>query len=181
MDVQTISVVIAAASVVIGVINSILSSRRAEKNDQQMLETRQAELFANIYNRWTARDFSRTYVNYRYHYDIREHSINEDGSLKHPSTYPLDIHTDWQMLAAYFEGIGVLVQEGLLGVDLVEKLFSGRIIAIWERLFPEGAVDQDQIQEARELIKDPGMHDHFEYLYHEMKHRQRLTARPQTS
>jgi len=55
MDLQTATVVIAGISVIIGVINSILSSRRAEKNDQQMLETRQAELFSNIYNRWTAR------------------------------------------------------------------------------------------------------------------------------
>jgi len=77
------------------------------------------------------------------------------------------------MLAAYFEGIGVLVQEGLLDVDLVEKLFAGRIIAIWEKIFPVGSID-----EARQIIKDPGMHDHFEYLYHEMKHRQRITARP---
>jgi ABC-type spermidine/putrescine transport system permease subunit II len=48
-ELQSISVVIgiltACVSVVVGVINSILSSRRAEKNDQQILETRQAQLF----------------------------------------------------------------------------------------------------------------------------------------
>ena len=176
VDVQTISIVVAAAGVFIAAINSIYSSRRAEKNDRQMLETRQAELFSTIYNRWTARDFSETYVNYRYHYDIKDHIWNEDQTIKHPSMFPLEVHTDWQMLAAYFEGIGVLVQEGLLSVDLVEKLFSGRIIAIWEKIFPEGRID-----EARNTIKDPTMHDHFEYLYHEMKQRQRLTTRPQTN
>ena len=49
MDVQTITVVIAGISVIIGVINSILSSRQAAANDRQMLETRQAQLFAQLH------------------------------------------------------------------------------------------------------------------------------------
>ena len=68
MDVQTISVVIAAVSVVIGVINSILSSRRAEKNDEQMLETRQAQLYMQLYNRWNSLDFAKAYTQVRYVY-----------------------------------------------------------------------------------------------------------------
>jgi hypothetical protein len=39
MDVQTATVVIAGISVIIGVVNSILSSRRAAQNDQLMLES----------------------------------------------------------------------------------------------------------------------------------------------
>jgi hypothetical protein len=84
---------------------------------------------------------------------------------------PLEVHTDWQMLAAYFKGIGVLVEEGLLDVDLVEKLFAGRIIAIWKKLFPEGLIHQAQLDEARKIVKDPLMHDHFEYIYNLMKQR----------
>ena len=93
---------------------------------------------------------------------------------------PLDVHTDWQMLAAYFEGIGVLVEEGLLDVDLVEKLFSARIIAIWERAFPDELVDKAQrtryLDEVLKIVKDPQMHDHFEYLYNLMKQRQQATV-----
>jgi hypothetical protein len=46
LDVQTVTVVIAGISVVIGVINSILSSRHAEQQ-------RQVELFQQAYAQWT--------------------------------------------------------------------------------------------------------------------------------
>ena len=68
MDVQTATVVIAGISVIIGVINSILSSRRAEKNDQLMLETRQAQLFAQLHEWWRSRDAMRAYGNVRFVY-----------------------------------------------------------------------------------------------------------------
>ena len=45
IDVQTVSIVIAAVSVVIGVANSILTNRRAESRRQIELETRQAEFY----------------------------------------------------------------------------------------------------------------------------------------
>ena len=45
VDVQTVSVVIAAISVVIGVTNSILTNRRAESRRQMELETRQVEFY----------------------------------------------------------------------------------------------------------------------------------------
>ena len=56
MDVQTITVVIAGISVVIGVINSIISSRRA---DQQ----RQMQLFTQIYSHFLDQDFARNWDN----------------------------------------------------------------------------------------------------------------------
>jgi hypothetical protein len=61
VSVETISIVIATVSVVIGVINSILSSRRAEKNDEQTLETRQAQLYIQIYNRWNSKEIVHAY------------------------------------------------------------------------------------------------------------------------
>jgi hypothetical protein len=59
-------------------------------------------------------------------------------------------------------------------MDVVEDLLANRIIWWWEFFKPisEGA----QVE-----IGDTKLHDHTRFLYHEMKHRQRLTARPQTS
>ena len=50
MDIQTITVVIAGISVVIGVINSIRSNRRAD-------EQRQVQLLSQIYGRLQEPDF----------------------------------------------------------------------------------------------------------------------------
>ena len=54
MDVQTVSIVIAAVSVVIGVINSIMSNKKAE-------EQRQMQLFTQLYDYFVDKEFSRDY------------------------------------------------------------------------------------------------------------------------
>ena len=48
VDVQIVSIVIAAVSVVIGVANSILTNRREESRRQIELETRQAEFYTQF-------------------------------------------------------------------------------------------------------------------------------------
>ena len=73
---------------------------------------------------------------------------------------------------AFFEGIGVLVKRGLIDVALVEDLLSHRIIWFWENVL------SPNIDQIRKLTNDPTQYDHIEYLYHEMRHRQRLTTRP---
>lgn len=65
-SIETVSIVIAAISVVIGVINSIRSNQKAEEQRQTEIETRQAELFTNIYNRWNTRDIQTAYGNIRH-------------------------------------------------------------------------------------------------------------------
>ncbi len=47
-EIQTISVVVAATSVVAFVVNSIMTSRREEKRSQQTLETRQAQFMMQL-------------------------------------------------------------------------------------------------------------------------------------
>ena len=57
---------IEASGVFIAAINQILSNRRAEKQreltqqtQQLTLETRQEQLFTQLYNRWNSRDFAK--------------------------------------------------------------------------------------------------------------------------
>jgi hypothetical protein len=82
------------------------------------------------------------------------------------------MYSDVQSLANFFEGIGVLVQRGLINVDLVEDLIANRIIWWWEFFEPIN-------KGGKEELGDPKLHDHTRLLYHEMKHRQRLTQRPE--
>jgi len=170
MDIQTISVVIAAVSVVIGVINSILSSRRAEKNDQQTLETRQAQLYMQIYNRWNSKDIVNAYGQARYAYTPPK---DMNDYLMYNSDVNPEAYANLMMLGTFYEGLGVLVKKGLIDITLIEDLLSQRVIwhyETWALPF---------VDEIRKEANDPIMWNHFEYLYHEMKHRQRLTTRPE--
>jgi hypothetical protein len=164
MDVQTISVVIAAVSVIIGVINSILSSRRAEKNDQQMLETRQAQLFMQIYNRWTAKDMTTAYGLTRFQY-TKEWDTPEEAFEKFIYDFNAEVYSNLQILHNFYEGLGVLVKKKLIDIELVEDLFSKRIMWHWIRNKPA-------FLHARKELDDPTQYDGIEYLYNIMKQRQ---------
>jgi hypothetical protein len=77
------------------------------------------------------------------------------------------------MIGHFFEGLGVLVKKGLIDISLIEDLFSQRIIWYWEN------IASTTVEELVKFTDDPKKYDHIEHLYHEMKHRQRLTARPE--
>ena len=57
LTIEMVSVVVAAISVVIGVINFILMSRRAAKTAQTTLETRQAQFFMQIFEQFHEPEF----------------------------------------------------------------------------------------------------------------------------
>jgi hypothetical protein len=165
---------VACFSVVIGVVNQIVSNRRAEeqraetqKTQQLSLETRQAQLFMQIYNRWNSRDVLKAYGLVRYQYIY--HDFNEYLQKYHVTVNP-ESYADIMTLGTFFEGLGILVKSGLLDVSLVEDLFSKRIIWFYEE---KGLIDA-----TRQFSSDPTQWDSLVYLYHVMKQRQQqATAR----
>jgi hypothetical protein len=96
----------------------------------------------------------------------------EDWLQQYGPSANSEAYADYMTTYAFFEGGGVLVKKGLIDIELVEDLFSQRIIWVWETLL------QPKINDVRTSTNDPTQYDSIEYLYHEMKHRQRLTARP---
>jgi hypothetical protein len=169
MDIQTISIVIAAIGVFIAAINSIYASRRADEQrqltletQQHALETRQAQLFMQIYNRWTAKDMAAAYglVRYKYSWQSVEESFE-----KYLPDKDIDAYSNLQILHNFFEGLGLLVKRGLIDITMVEDLFSQRILWHWERHKPV-------YLQARTMLNDPTQYDSIEYLYNLMKQRQ---------
>lgn len=169
VDIQTASIVIAATGVFIAAINSIVSRRREEKTAQLTLETRQAQLFMNVYNRWNTPDIQTAYGNLRHIYQFTDFKdFIQKYSIRPPLGSPQNFNSwlNYQILLTYFEGLGMLVKHGLFNIELVEDLLSRRITWFWET-YPG-----QYIEEGRKELKDPTMYDSLEYLYHEMKKRQ---------
>ena len=76
--------------------------------------------------------------------------------------------TPWyygQIMITYLEGLGMLVKQGLINIELVEDLFAGRILWFWETFGPICEIRRKQ-------IGDPNMYDSIEYLYNELKQRE---------
>ena len=176
MDVQTISIVVAAAGVFIAAINSIYASRRAEEQrqltleaQQEALETRQAQLFMQVYNRWSTKEVANAYIMLRDVYRKEDiEALIQD--IRGKRDFDLDQATVRQMMATYFEGLGMLVKQGLINIELVEDLFAGRIIWYWETQI------QPYADNIRKHQDDPNLYDSIEYLYDQIKQRDQQTT-----
>jgi hypothetical protein len=147
LDIPSISAIIAAVGVLIGVVLTVLEVRN-------LVETRQTDLVIRLYSTFGSEELqdawektqTREYKDfnaYRREYGLRE--VNEVG---------------W-----FFEGVGVLLHRRLIDIGLVDDLFSSPVKRAWERLKPIAEGERNQTQR-------PQIWEWFEYLYNEMQNRE---------
>jgi hypothetical protein len=180
MDVQAATIVITGIGVLIAAINQIYTSRQANQQraieiknqelalqaQEQALETRQAELFMQIYNRWNTREMLTAYGLTRFIIGPQVKDF-EDWRTNHSLPGGQQNLKTWlplQLLGTYFEGLGMLVKKGLIDVAMVDDLFAGRIIWFWEAW-------EKIAKGARAFLQDPQLYDSTEYLYNAIKAR----------
>ena len=166
VDVQTVGVLVTAASVSVAAIyyaftlrinmkNQELSLKTQElalKSQQQNQETRQAQLFMGIYQTFYSRDFVDyeailNKIKFETAEDYTELQKNGGIEYKALSTF-----------GAYYEGMGLLVRENLVDIRLVSQLMSGNIIWYWERF-------GSAFRESRRVFNWSRMCVEVEYLY----------------
>jgi len=170
------------AGILVGIFYYLMVLRNQQKNQEMSLrnqeltlksqdlatETRQAQLFMQLFDRWSDPAFAKVYGYYRYkvcaevNNDPDEISRIAIGSLF--ESYNPEVWIPIQTLAQYFEGISILVQKKLLDVDTVERLLSGRLIWYWDST-------ETFIRQVRERLNDPIMYQDLEILANEMKKR----------
>jgi hypothetical protein len=167
MDIQTLLNLLALISIPIGVFYHIMTLNNTRRNQEltlkaqnHALETRQAQLFMNIYN--------QSYSNPQFQTaraTLMKYQWNTFEDFK--KLYHLGENADPEFISAYdlmgslFEGMGVLVRESFLDVRFVALLMTGNIRTFWEKTMPiigELRVDQDW---PRLLIET-------EFLYNEL-------------
>ena len=151
VDIQTVSIVIASASVVAGIIYYSLQIRHQTKARQTDLVIRLYTTFGGkemreAWEKITTRE-CRDFTTYKRKYGLSE--INEVG---------------W-----FFEGVGVLLRRKLINIALVDDLFSSPIKVSWERIKPVAEGERKQF--AR-----PQIWEWWEYLYNEMQKREQQLA-----
>lgn len=153
IDLQTLSVIVAASSVVLGVIYYLYNLRTT-------LETRQASLFMQLYGIYESKDFLKDYTDlWKYEYT----DINDWMQKYHPVKNP-EAYASFMRIGRFYEGVGILIEKKLISMDLVVELMREAIIFNWDRL-------KVYAYGQRELTHMP-IWAHFESLYNEVKARQ---------
>jgi hypothetical protein len=141
-------------ALIVGIVYYLIIMRNSQRNQKIQIETRQAQLFMQIFTRQYDVDQRRnlhlvTHLEYKNYDDF----IEKYGAVNNP-----DVYFRFSSLCTYFEGVGVLVKRNLVDPSIVDDLMSGRIIEFWEAVSP-------YILAFRERTGDYEAIEHVEYLY----------------
>jgi hypothetical protein len=159
IDVIDFSIISAAFGVIVGVVNSIYSSRRAEKQRQTEIEARQAQLFMGIFSYVLDPEFLDMYW--------KVLGMQWEDYEDFVTKYMWTDERKYQLLALrYFDGIGVMTYNGLIDISLVRDLMGPSVIRFWEKFEPI-------IKERRIKLDWPDMWMPTEYLYNKVKEKKR--------
>jgi hypothetical protein len=153
---QIIRDIVTIFGVLAGFTYYVLNVRNSQRIQKMTLETRQAQLFMQIYNRWADREMTKM------EYEFQEWQWNDydDYVRKYESDVnSLSLRTT---IGKYYEGIGVLVKRGLVDPTFVDDLMSTGILRYWEKFEPI-------VRETRARSDWPQRAEYQEYLYNQIK------------
>jgi hypothetical protein len=150
VDVQTVSIVVASASVVVGIIYYSLQIRMHTRATQ-------TDLIIRLYSLASGREFLEAWETLR----NREIGSHSDYKKRYGS------FTEVSQVNTVLGELGMLLQRKLIDVDLVYDLTGGMAIVAYEKLRP---LNED-VKKMRGLESDS-----FDYLYSELKRREQRKA-----
>lgn len=152
VDISSVSVVVAAASVVAGVIYYSFQLRNQTK-------MRQTDLVMRLYSTMSSKEWLEAWEK------VRGREILNYNNYK--KQYGL---VEFNEVVNVFEEVGVLLRRKLIDIELVDDLFSGSVKMVWEKAKPI-------IEDSRKLSNRPRLLRNLEYLANEMKKREQQQAK----
>ena len=168
VDIQTVSIVIASASVVAGVIYYALQLRHQARARQDMVKTRQADLLMRLYSTYGSKEFQEAlWKVHKLEFEDYNGYLKKYGSTASVTPTNRAIWT----VGWFFNGMGLLLHSRLADIDQVDDLFGYAVIWMWEIVKPviiEGYRPQPKMQKSMQW---------FEYLYNEIEKREQRGAR----
>ncbi len=150
-EIQAVYYMVAATGVLVAALYYVL-------NMKTTLQTRQAQLFMQIYDRMSQPELSAIINNIRYNL---KWSDSEDFWRKYGAETNIDEYSRIASAGNYFKGIGVLLKKGLIDQMFIYDLLSSPLKAYWERMGPV-------ILERRRVTNNPNLFAFVDYLYDEM-------------
>jgi len=152
LDIPSISAIVAAVGVLVGVALTVLELRN-------LVQTRQTELVMRLYSSRASKEFQEAWkkVMAKEFKDYHDYEKWYEWS-------------DYIEVGIFFEGIGILLCRKLIDIRLVDDLFSYIIKATWEKI-------KRVVEEVRKRNNAPQIFEWFEYLYNEMQKREQQLAK----
>lgn len=139
IDIPTATSIVTMASIIIGVVFTILEIRHLNR-------VRRTDVIMRIYDRFGTREVVE--------------AINRVGNAKFENIADYGKKygfTDIAQIGELFEGVGVLLEQNLIDIKMVDRLFGPTLNLLWVRMKPV-------LYAMREGLKEPFFFSHYEYL-----------------
>jgi len=144
VDIQTVSIMLASASVIAGVIYYTFQIR-------QQTKIRQMDFIMRMPSTVTSKEVMQTNVTLK------------KTKFENFDEFEEKCYVEARQAADFYENLGVLVKRKLVDINLVADLYSADWA--WKKLKP-------WVDETRRRANNPKIYEWFEYLYNEMKKRE---------
>jgi len=155
VDITSISAVVAAVGVIVGVVFTVMQLR-------DLVKTRHTDLVMRLYSDFGSDELQRAGLTaVHIEYEDYKDFVEKYGPPNSDNPVPLAIIKS----ALFFEKVGILLHRELIEVDMVSSVFGYSIRVLWEKIKP-------LMEESREMFNDPTIWKWFEYLYNEMQKRE---------
>ena len=149
---------VAIFGVIAGFTYYVLTVQNAKKNQNQQLETRQAQLFMEIYKEFSSPDFLTRFFDVRNNIvEDYEKYVEKFGDLQETD---IERYAGWISLGTWFEGLGTLLRFGLIDSEMVYDMMGGVVFRYWNAR----SVVIREVQK-----RDPHYGEHIVYLQSEME------------
>jgi hypothetical protein len=155
LDIPSISAIIAAAGVLVGVTISIMELRN-------IVRARHGELFLDLYDHYNNPEFVKHFSDLVWNWSWKDY---DDWRKKSSPEANIEAYASFAAVGNFFKGVGVLVEEKMIDVRLVDKLMGEPFLKYWENCEPI-------IKEFRKDHKAPWAWEATEHLYNEIKKRE---------
>jgi len=151
VDIQTVSIVIASASVVAGVVYYALQLRHQTK-------MRKTDLLTRLYAIMVNKDWLDAWQK------VQEREVMDHGDYLRKYGF-----VELNEVYVFFTQLGMLLKKGLIDADLI-PLTYGQVKLTWEKIKPV-------IEGGRKKFNEPKLGDEVEYLCSELEKRQQGGAK----
>jgi len=178
---EVVALVLTGLSITASIIYYANVLSNANKTQRMQLETRQAQLFMGLYETYRSPEFRKQWT------DIlnQEYTGFNDFWEKYGLENNPEAWANWQSVASFFHGIGVLVKKGLIEPNLLDELISPNVFGAWIVMGPIVKEFQEWVErdggvmsyQFHDYEKDGVSRIHkswsgFEYLYDTLKKRE---------
>jgi hypothetical protein len=164
VTVETISIVFTGLSISLAAFYYINTLRNSRMTQEHALETRQAQLYMQLYSFYDNKEFLKDYGNIA---NVYAYENIEDWNEKYSAAADNEAFSSWVRVGRFFDGVGILTKRGLIDKELIFELLGDVIRGAWQGMNDRTGMERF-VLEGRVYWNRPKLWHNFEHLYDEL-------------